>query len=227
MKETIEAAGIDCRVIIGLQELTWNEQGYIIDSEGNRVNWVWKTWSWETALDQLRAECEADINLQQGFEPQWQAGTTPRLVDVLLRKNVMVYEPLWTLIPSNKAILPVLWSLFPNHPLLLNTSFELTDDLKSTGYVTKPIVGRCGANIQLVENNKILAETSGNFTEQQQIYQQLFPLPLVNGYYVQVCGFTAAGKYAGSGVRVDPTMIIGKDSDCMALRFVDDDDIVS
>lgn len=35
--------------------------------------------------------------------------------------------------------------------------------------------------------------------------------------------FTAAGNYGGSGVRVDPTMIIGKDSDCMALRIQQDD----
>jgi glutathionylspermidine amidase/synthetase len=39
---------------------------------------------------------------------------------------------------------------------------------------------------------------------------------------VQVCTFTAAGNYAGSGVRVDKSMIIGKDSDCMALRIDDD-----
>ena len=31
-----------------------------------------------------------------------------RLIDVLLRPEVLVYEPLWTAIPSNKAILPVL-----------------------------------------------------------------------------------------------------------------------
>jgi glutathionylspermidine synthase len=36
-----------------------------------------------------------------------------RLIDVLLRPEVLVFEPLWTVIPGNKAILPVLWSLFP------------------------------------------------------------------------------------------------------------------
>jgi glutathionylspermidine amidase/synthetase len=224
MKQAIEAAGLSCKLIIGTEQLRWNERGDIVDEQGNTVNWVWKTWSWETALDQLREECEDDAERQrQGFEPHWQAGATPRLVDVLLRKNVMVYEPLWTLIPSNKAILPVLWSLFPNHPLLLNTSFELSDELRATGYVSKPIVGRCGANIQLVdEHDTVLEATEGNFASRDNIYQQLFPLPLVDGYYVQVCTFTAAGIYAGSCLRVDPAMIISKDSDCMALRFISD-----
>jgi glutathionylspermidine amidase/synthetase len=135
----------------------------------------------------------------------------------------MVFEPLWTLIPSNKAILPVLWSLFPNHPLLLNTSFELSPELEASGYVVKPIVGRCGANIQLIDKDRnVLADKGGAFADRTQIYQQLFALPKVGSYYVQVCTFTAAGNYAGSGVRVDPSMIIGKDSDCMALRIDDD-----
>jgi glutathionylspermidine amidase/synthetase len=45
----------------------------------------------------------------------------------------MVFEPLSTLISSNKAIL---WQLFPNHPLILNAALELTDELKTTAYVS-------------------------------------------------------------------------------------------
>lgn len=219
MKEAIEAAGLKCRVISGLESLVWDAHGNVCDEEGNVLRWVWKTWAWETALDQIRQECEAD----ESYEPVWQEGGKPRLVDVLLRKNIMVYEPLWTLIPSNKAILPVLWNLFPNHKHLLNTEFLLTEDLQKTGYVCKPIVGRCGLNIQMIDKDAgVLEETSGHFDSQDQIYQQLFPLPKVDDYFVQVSTFTAGGLYAGSGVRVDPTMIVGKNSDCMALRFLED-----
>ena len=226
MQETMAAAGIEARIIVGLDALVWDARGNIVDKQGDQVNWVWKTWAWETALDQIRSECEADeALLGQGFEPQWQEGGRPRLVDVLLRNEVMVYEPLWTLIPSNKAILPVLWSLFPNHPLLLNTDFELTAELQASGYVSKPIVGRCGANIQLVsDTDTVIEETAGQFTAQDNIFQQLFPLPLVGGYYAQVCTFTAAGVYAGSCLRVDASMIISKDSDCMALRVFNDNE---
>jgi glutathionylspermidine amidase/synthetase len=219
MKEAIEAAGFECKVVIGLNALSWDAAGNIVDAQGDKLSCVWKTWSWETALDQIRDECEADQLKGDSFEPQWQAGATPRLVDVLLRKNVMVFEPLWTLIPSNKAILPVLWSLFPNHKYLLNTAFELNDELLQTGYVVKPIVGRCGANIQLIdEQQQVIEKTAGHFASQDQIYQQLFALPKVDDYFVQICSFTAAGKYSGGGVRVDKSMIINGDSDCMALR---------
>jgi glutathionylspermidine amidase/synthetase len=227
MKEALEASGVECRLITGFQELVWNDEGNILDSQGERVKWVWKTWAWETALDQMRAECEADEAVERGYEPLWKGGGTPRLVDVLLRKDVMVFEPLWTLIPSNKAILPVLWTLFPNHPLLLNTSFELTAELQTKGYVAKPIVGRCGANIQLVdEGESVIEETKGKFANQDLIYQELFALPFVGDYYVQACTFSAAGKYAGTVLRVDSSMIIGKDSDCMALRFVSDNEFI-
>ncbi|WP_149981791.1 bifunctional glutathionylspermidine amidase/synthase [Pseudoalteromonas rhizosphaerae] len=223
MKEAIEAAGFECKVIIGLTDLHWDAAGNIVDADGEKLSYVWKTWSWETALDQIRLECEADQSQSDDFEPHWQSGKTPRLVDVLLRKNVMVFEPLWTLIPSNKAILPVLWSLFPNHPFLLNTAFDLNDELLQTGYVVKPIVGRCGANIQLVdEQQHVIEKTTGHFASQEQIYQQLFALPKVADYFVQICSFTAAGKYAGAGVRVDKSMIINGHSDCMALRISDD-----
>lgn len=222
MRSAIEAAGYECIRLVGLEDLSWNKDGVIVDRQGNAVKWVWKTWAWETALDQLRDHCEAEGQPNILNSKNWKAGQTPRLADVLLHQNIMVFEPLWTLIPSNKAILPILWSLFPNHPYLLNTDFELNDDLLKSGYVVKPIVGRCGSNIQLIDNNKtVLADQGGNFSDRDNIYQQLFALPKIESYYVQVSTFTASGNYAGASVRVDKSMIIGKNSDCMALRVLD------
>ena len=145
MQQAIQDAGIATKIIRGLSGLVWDTDGGIRDTDGVPVRWVWKTWAWETAIDQLRAECE-----DNEYRPGPGEGS-PRLVDVLLNKDVMVYEPLWALIPSNKAILPVLWELFPDCPYLLNASYELTDELRSTGYVEKPIVGRGGANISMYD----------------------------------------------------------------------------
>tara|TARA_R110001599_G_scaffold13109_4_gene60296 strand:- start:4578 stop:6479 length:1902 start_codon:yes stop_codon:yes gene_type:complete len=223
MQQVLKSAGIETKIIVGLAGLSWDESGNITDEDGNNVQWVWKTWSWETALDQIRVECDEDQEQRAVYEPRWKIGKPLRLSDVLFRENVMVFEPLWTLIPSNKAILPVLWSLFPNHPLLLNSAFTLTDELKSTGYVTKPIVGRCGSNISLIDQNDMLVEqTDGQFSEQNMIYQELFPLPKIGDYFVQICTFSAAGIYAGSGTRVDKSMVINNKSDCLPLRFYDD-----
>ncbi|WP_158969207.1 glutathionylspermidine synthase family protein [Paraglaciecola sp. L3A3] len=212
MKSAIEAAGYKCEVIKGLSSLSWTADGDIQDCHGDSIKWVWKTWAWETALDELRLD---DSHQQQVNEHT----LPPTLADVLLNDDIMVFEPMWTLIPSNKAILPILCSLFPNHPLLLNTDFEMNSELEKTGYVVKPIVGRCGANIQLIDQDKkVLAEKFGQFENREKIYQQLFALPCIDNLYVQICTFTAQGNYAGSGVRVDPTMIIGQDSDCLALQ---------
>jgi glutathionylspermidine amidase/synthetase len=132
---------------------------------------------------------------------------------------------LWTLIPSNKAILPVLWQLFPNHPYLLETAFELTTSLQETGYVVKPIVGRCGSNITIVDGSEtIREETAGNFGHRDRIYQQFCPLPELDGRYVQICSFSVDGSYAASCVRLDRAMVINDASDVLALRVLPDSD---
>ncbi len=223
MQQALKMAGIATKIVVGLEGLSWDDDGSISDQDGNKVQWVWKTWSWETALDQIREECDEDNEQRSVYEPRWKLGKPLRLSDVLFRENVMVFEPLWTLIPSNKAILPVLWSLFPNHPLLLNSAFDLTEDLKSTGYVQKPIVGRCGSNISLIDkHDKLVEQTEGQFSEQSMIYQELFPLPKIDEHFVQICTFSAAGIYAGAGTRVDRSMVINNKSDCLPLRFYDD-----
>ncbi|SIS91124.1 bifunctional glutathionylspermidine amidase/synthase [Neptunomonas antarctica] len=224
MQKAIERAGITCKVIHGVSGLAWDDNGDVVDADGDQIRWVWKTWAWETALDQIRAECEDDTERLRTYQTDQIRSAAPRLVDVLLRKEVMVYEPLWTLIPSNKAILPVLWSLFPNHPYLLNSSFDLTDELQASGYVTKPIAGRCGFNISLYDGDAgLVEETQGRFAAQDQIYQELWKLPEIAGYNAQMCTFSVAGHFAGSCLRVDPTLVITKDSDLIALRTVEDE----
>ena len=109
---------------------------------------MWKTRAWETAIEQIREVSETEyaaVPIRTGH-PEGEV----RLIDVLLRPEVLVFEPLWTVIPGNKAILPVLWQLFPNHRYLLDTDFEVNDLLKQTGYAVKPIAGRCGSNIDLI-----------------------------------------------------------------------------
>ncbi len=225
MQEAMDAAGIRSTIIRGTSGLTWDDDGNVLDPDGEPIRTVWKTWAWETALDQLRAECEHDEERLRTALPGERYDGPPRLVDVLLREGVMVYEPLWTLVPSNKAILPVLWQLFPNHPLLLNAAFDLTPELEAAGHVVKPIVGRCGRNIQIVDRDgKVMEATEGQFESRDQVVQQYFPLPRIDERYVQVCTFTAGGTHAGTCVRVDESMVINEKSDVIALRVVDDAD---
>jgi len=228
MQQIMEAAGIRTKVLRSLSGLNWDRDGNIRDAEGMRIRWVWKTWAWETALDQIRDECEHDEEALRAYRPGTVRSDPPRLVDVLLRKEVMVFEPLWTLIPSNKAILPVLWRLCPNHPYLLNSAFELRETMALTGYAVKPIVGRGGSNISLVDrHSNVIVETGGQFEQQDQVYQEIWKLPNVGGVNVQIVTFSTAGAYGGSTSRADRSMVIRMDSDCWPLRVVSDDDFLA
>ncbi len=228
MKSAMDAAGIPNKVITGTSSLRWDDEGWVCDADGVRITRVWKTWAWETALDQIREDlAEDDANLRAHRDID-RSVTRPRLVDVLLREEVMVFEPLWTLIPSNKAILPVLYDIYPNSRYLLNSHYDLTEELRASGYVAKPIVGRCGQNISIFNRREdLIGETAGNFDSRDQIYQELFRLPKLDGVNVQLCTFSVAGAYGGACVRVDPTLIVTQDSDVLPLRVVADEDFIA
>lgn len=225
MQSALENAGVRTKIIHGTQGLHWDSRGRLIDDDENQVLSVWKTWAWETMLEQLREDVtgyEVAPPIRTGYP-----GDKVRLIDVLLRPEVLVYEPLWTAIPSNKAILPVLWELFPNHRYLLEASFELTPSLIENGYAKKPIGGRRGDNVTLVdESTSELGVTHGKFGKQEQIYQQLWCLPKVEDQYIQVCTFTVGGHYGGSCLRSDLNRIIIGSSDMQPLRVFKDEEFV-
>lgn len=60
MQRALTKAGFESKILHGLDELHWAESGQLVDGENRPVSCVWKTWAWETALDQLREESEAD-----------------------------------------------------------------------------------------------------------------------------------------------------------------------
>ncbi|AIR06007.1 glutathionylspermidine synthase [Cedecea neteri] len=221
MQRSLMQAGFDTKILHGLGELSWDSAGQLIDSDGRAVNCVWKTWAWETAIEQIREVSETEyaaVPIRTGH-PQNEI----RLIDVLLRPEVLVFEPLWTVIPGNKAILPVLWQLFPNHRYLLDTDFEVNELLAKTGYAVKPIAGRCGSNIDLISHHdELLDQTSGKFVARKNIYQQLWCLPKVDGKYIQVCTFTVGGSYGGTCLRGDDSLVIKKESDIEPLIVVKD-----
>lgn len=213
MKTAIEASGKRCTILRGLSELSW-QQDDVIDAKGQKLQSVWKTWAWESVIQQIRSNPAILSNSNHHQQ-------TPYLAEILLHPAIQVLQPLWTLIPSNKAILPILWQLFPNHPYLLPASYTLTRQLQASGYSIKPIAGRCGANIQLIDHDAHpVATTSGQFYQQPVIYQAYYPLPKIAEHYVQLFSFTVNGYYAGAGARVSPHVIVTEQSDILPLRII-------
>jgi len=81
-----------------------------------------------------------------------------------------ILEPVWKSVLSNKAILPILHEMFPDHPNIL-PAYWTADPLKGQDYVAKPMLSREGANIQMVEQGKVVAETAGVY-QGARIFQQ-------------------------------------------------------
>ena len=141
--------------------------------------------------------------------------------------KIRVFEPLWTLIPASKAILPVLCKLYPNHPFLLQTTFEVTPEMEKNGYVAKPVTGRGGSNIILYDRRgSVLQQKSGKWTNDSYVYQELCLLPKYDEVSVQVNCFTTRCRYLATVMRADDSAIIDMDSNINSLRIVPDEEDV-
>ena len=210
VRDAAQRAGLRTRLVKGVQGLRW-EQGKVVDAEGEELRFVWKTWAWETVIDDYRRVAD-----------DRSAGRVLSLSDALLSDRVTVWEPLWTVLAGNKAILPVLWDMYPEHPYLLRAEFELSEALRThpAGYVAKPIVGRCGSNVTMVQGDEVLAKVGGKFAAKEVVHQELRPLPRMDGHSVLVCPWVVRGKCAGIVLRVDEALITTVDSPIECLRIV-------
>jgi glutathionylspermidine synthase len=109
-------------------------------------------------------------------------------------------EPIWKMIWSNKAILPILWDLYPRHPNLMWASAE---GPAADSFVAKPILAREGANVRVVEAGRQVAARDGRYGDQPMIWQGLFDLPDFDGARPVLGAWIVDGAPAGLGVRED------------------------
>jgi len=111
--------------------------------------------------------------------------------------------------------------MFPDHPNLLRSEWELSEPLRKSGFVAKPIVGRCGQNVTVVNpSGSTLEESTGEFNKRLTIYQELYSLPCYNGYYPIIGAWIIGETMTGFGVREDKSRITGVDSPCSACRII-------
>jgi glutathionylspermidine amidase/synthetase len=60
IQRSLMQAGFETKILHGLGALSWDAAGQLIDDEGRHVNCVWKTWAWETAIEQIREVSETE-----------------------------------------------------------------------------------------------------------------------------------------------------------------------
>jgi glutathionylspermidine synthase len=123
----------------------------------------------------------------------------------LLSSATRVIEPAWKMVLSNKAALSLLWEMAPNHPNLLPAALE--PGRIEGAVVRKPIFGREGANVQVIEAGRVVAETGGEYGAEGFVYQAHAPLPAFDGNYPVIGSWVVASQPAGMGIREDSTAI--------------------
>ncbi len=91
------------------------------------------------------------------------------LTNIIKNQKAIIFNPPYTLLFQSKGLLKILWDLYPNHPLLLETSFEPLEGQKQ---VQKPIFGREGGNVSILdENASTLESIEGDYGNHKMVYQ--------------------------------------------------------
>ncbi len=91
------------------------------------------------------------------------------LTNIIKNQKAIIFNPAYTLLFQSKGLLKILWDLYPNHPLLLESSFEPLEGQKQ---VKKPIFGREGGNVSILdENASELESVEGDYANHKMLYQ--------------------------------------------------------
>jgi glutathionylspermidine synthase len=174
LRDTAMQAGIDTGYL-AVEDIGWNaRRRMFVDRSERPIVHIFKLYPWEWMV-------------QEKFGPN------------LLEAGTQWLEAPWKMLLSNKAILPILYELYPDSPYLLHTDWQPVGN----SYVSKPIVGREGANIQMVQDGQVTLETDGIYEKSPRIYQELCPLPNFNGRYPVVGSWMVNGYACGIGIRED------------------------
>ncbi len=167
-------AGLET-VAIFTRDIGWNSLSRrFVDLDGRPIDTLFHLYPWEWLVSEAFGPYIAD-----SFEAMdW-------------------IEPIWKMLLSNKALLPLLWELFPNHPNLL----PCYDKPCSDTYVKKPLLGREGAGITIVRNGRVLAGPALEPEGPDFIYQDFYQLPYQGGANPVVGSWVVDGQPAGIGIR--------------------------
>ncbi len=175
LMDTAREAGLQTERIL-VSDLGWNGRDFV-DLDGRIIRTLHHLYPWEWLVNEPFGRHLA----QTQTATQW-------------------IEPIWKMIWSNKAILPILWDLFPRHP---NLTWATRDRPAAPSYAQKPILSREGANVRLVRDGAQIAATDGAYGQTPVIYQGLLDLPQFDGAYPVIGSWVVDGQPAGMGIRED------------------------
>jgi glutathionylspermidine synthase len=177
MRDIAEEAGLETRAV-GIEQIGIDAQGHVVDQDDVLITSLFKLYPWEW----LAAEQFGDAIVEHMTDTVW-------------------LEPVWKMMWSNKAILAILWEMFPEHPNLLRASLNPND--MPDDYVSKPVLAREGANIEVVTNGKVIANSQGEYSRNRLVFQELYPLRNFGKGYPVIGSWIVNGSAAAMGIRED------------------------
>jgi glutathionylspermidine synthase len=175
MRDLAAQAGLETRGVL-IDRIGVDAEGRIVDDEDYLITALFKLypWEWIVAEDYGR--------------------------DIVRRMDSCLWlEPIWKMLWSNKAILPLLYELEPKHPNLLAAGWDAT--AVGPRHVVKPILAREGANVTIVEDGRETMRSDGPYAGFGQVHQALYDLPAHEGSYPVLGVWSVGGEAAGLGIR--------------------------
>lgn len=119
--------------------------------------------------------------------------------------DLLLIEPPWKAVLSNKGILPMLWNRHRGHPNLLPAGFDDGSELPP-GWVRKPLHSREGANIEMRMPDGERLQSDGPYRG-PCIRQALHPLAAFDGRRALVGSWVVGDTACGIGMREDVSPI--------------------
>ncbi len=182
LRDTAEQAGLKTQALkmsdIGFDHNTFT----FVDLEGKPIKSIFKLYPWEWMLKE-------------------QFGA--RALDFMDKTQWM--EPIWKMMFSNKGLLAILWEMYPGNELLLPAYLDGPREMKD--YVRKPLLGREGANVQVIRQGE-KEQSYGRYGEEGWVYQALAPIACMDGHYPVLGSWMIADQgAAGMGIRESDTII--------------------
>ena len=211
---------VSCR-LVSLDKLIVQDNGVYIPNEvfkkEDKVDILYRLHPLELLMDD-----ESDDGFPVGL----------KLMELANWGEVDFVNPIKSIVLQNKALLALAWYLYQHH-LFWNAEEEIllgkhlaptyldSNALRGQRYIKKPIFGREGAGIAIVEPNGLASyEAEDDCEDCDLIYQQFIASAdveqeadngTVNGKYTYSC-FVINGKASETFVRLEPGEITGIDA---------------
>lgn len=179
MMDVAQQAGITA-LAIPVAEIGWDQKKRaFVDGKNQPIQHMFKLYPWEWMMVE-----EFGRNIPQA--------------------NTKWMEPAWKVLLSGKGLLPILWEMYPDHPYLLRASWYPIDDVVM---VRKPARGREGANVTILDDDMVVAETGGTYDDGQWVYQEFKPPGRFEGNTAIIGSWMVNGYACGIGVREDDGLV--------------------